>query len=145
MKEQQKFVVVSAPNKAGKRFLHLLMIMDIPFAVLVNSSAEYKRMKELGFTTILKINTFDHYEWLTPDFPIGNVYLFERSLPLCCRYLLMCRKWTKSPIHIISNGLMPRMIYRGLGANEIILSSNDNVSFLLDSLHDIGCIGNSKT
>jgi hypothetical protein len=144
VQEQQKVVIVSAPNKAGRCFLHLLMIMEIPFAVMVNSSAECKRMKELGITSIMKINTFDHNEWLTPDFPVGKVYLFERSLPLCCRYLMMCRKWTKSPIRVISNGLMPRSIYRGLGANEIIVSSSDNVSFLLDSLHDIGGIGNIK-
>ncbi|QGQ94666.1 hypothetical protein EHS13_07070 [Paenibacillus psychroresistens] len=144
MQEQQSLVVVSAPNKAGKSFIHLLMVLEIPFAVLVNSTREYKRMKELGIINIMQINTFDHYEWLKPEFPVGNIYLFERSLPLCCRYLLMCRKWTKSPIRIISNGLMPRMIYRVLGANEIIVNPNENVTFLMDSLHDFGCIGNSK-
>jgi hypothetical protein len=144
VKEQQKNVVVSAPNKAGRSFLHLLMVMEIPFVVMVNSSAEYKRMKKLGITNILNVNTFNHNEWLIPDFLVGKVYLFERSLPQCCRYLMMCRKWTKSPIYVISNGLMPRMIYRGLGANEIIVNPSDNVSFLLDSLHDIGGTGNSK-
>lgn len=131
MNNRENIVLVSAPNLRGEQFVKTLLHRHIPFAAIVNNDQEYERMISLGVETIIAINTTDDKVWSTPEFGIGRVYLFERSLNLVCRYLLICRKWTRAPIYVITEQVKPRLTYRGLGANYVIYASGQDSNFLI--------------
>ncbi|BFH68566.1 MAG: hypothetical protein E6230_16525 [Paenibacillus dendritiformis] len=129
--DQQEVVLVSAPNAAGEAFVKLLLEKDIPFAALANNRSELKRMRALGARHLILLHTSDEKTWVIPQLAVGKIFLFERSLNLCCRYLQICRSWTSKPIYVITANQNPRLIYRGLGANYVIYTSSRNYSFLV--------------
>lgn len=129
--DQQEIVLVSAPNAAGEAFVKLLLQRDIPFAALANNRAELKRMRALGARHLILLHTADEKTWVIPQLAVGKIFLFERSLNLCCRYLQICRSWTSKPIYVITENQNPRLVYRGLGANYVIYASSRNYSFLV--------------
>ncbi|MCY9669919.1 hypothetical protein M5X11_34265 [Paenibacillus alginolyticus] len=82
---------------------------------------------------IIQVNTSEPGLSIIPDYPIGNVILFEESLPLCCRYIQICRGLTSRPIYVITQSVNPRLIYKGLGADYVIYSKKGDAKFLLPS------------
>lgn len=132
MDEDRELVLVSAPNLAGERFMKLLKMKRVPFAALVNNKAECERVTALGAERIIEVNTGEEMTWIVPDASIGNVYLFEKSLNLTCRYLQICRSWTSKALYVITDSHHPRLVYKGLGANYVIFSHSGDVAFLLD-------------
>lgn len=128
---EQAYVLVSAPTAAGEHFIKLLQIRKVPFVALVNNAEELARMEKLGIARILRVDTMQHDTWQVPEFPVDRVYLFEKSMNLTCRYLRMCRNWTIRPIYVITGKCNPRSVYRGLGANHILVTNGADVSFLL--------------
>lgn len=128
----QPYVLVSAPTKAGETFMLLLKQKGVSFAALTNNELELKRLKKLGIRQILSVDTKDHGSWSLPEFPIGKVFLFENSLPLCCRYIQICRSWTENPIYVITGKSSSRMIYKTLGVDRIIHSQSRDLVGLLD-------------
>lgn len=131
--ENHDTVLVSAPNRAGEGFIRQLKARQIPVAVIVNNKAEYQRMTQIGVTKIVKVDTAAEETWILPEVPVGQVYLFERSLNLVCRYLQICRSWTSKRIYVITGSQNPRLVYKGLGADYIIYSSrsDNDCSFLI--------------
>ncbi|MGO4110561.1 hypothetical protein [Paenibacillus sp. YAF4_2] len=127
------YILVSAPNVQGEDFIKQLQRRHIPFAALVNNKAEYERMLALEVNTIIVISTTEEATWRVPELPIGRIFLFERSLNLCCRYIQICRSWTSKSICVITNSTNPRLIYKGMGANYVIHSSSTETSFLIAS------------
>lgn len=127
-----EFIVVSAPNKAGEQFIKTLKFKGVPFAAITNNETEKSRLEHLGVSDLITVDTTERERWIIPELPIGKVFLFERSLPLCCKYIQICRSWTGKPIYVITESSNSRLIYKGLGANYVIHSSSDDVSFLLD-------------
>lgn len=123
--------LVTAPNAAGENFIKLLMIHHKQVAVLVNQSAQKRRLEKRGVRNILEVNTMGDTVTLAPPFSIGNVYLFEDSLPLCCKYLQICRNWASGSIFVVTGSHRPRQIYKSLGASYIIYTNSEHVSFLL--------------
>ncbi|WP_256758586.1 hypothetical protein [Cohnella sp. WQ 127256] len=124
-------VIVSAPNIAGERFMKLLKQRQIPFAAIVNNSAEYKRIAALGAEHIIVVNTTKEDSWLIPQIEVGKVFLFEKSLSLCCRYVQICRSWTSKPIYVITGSYNPRNVYKGLGVEYVIHSNAHDYAFLI--------------
>ncbi|GLX66361.1 hypothetical protein [Paenibacillus glycanilyticus] len=134
----REVTLVSAPTAAGENFIKLLLLKGIPFAALVNNAEEKNRLALLGVEQFILLDTKSREPWMIPDFPIGNIYLFENTLPLCCRYIQICRGWSSKRLIVITGRMNPRGIYKGLGANEVIYSKSDNLSFLVsDSLDSI--------
>lgn len=131
MASHDEFILVSPATKAGERFMELLKIRKLPYAAIINSARERARLVQLGVKHIIEVDTKDHESWIIPKLPIGKVYLFERSLPLCCRYIQICRSWTGQSVYIITEGQNARKIYRGLGADYVVYSNNSEVSFLI--------------
>jgi hypothetical protein len=127
----QSYVLVYAPNGIGEKYIHLLQTRQIPFAALVNCDALRERMEYLSIDQIIQVNTKDHRKWVIPEITIGSIYLFENSVSVCCRYIQICRQWTTEPIFVITQNSNPRMIYKGLGANHVLYTNSDQVSFLL--------------
>ncbi|MCK9857833.1 hypothetical protein [Paenibacillus sp. ATY16] len=125
------YILVSAPNVQGEDFIKQLLRRHIPFAAIVNNKTEYERMLELGVSTIIVINTTDEATWRVPELPVGRIFLFERSLNLCCRYIQICRSWTSKSICVVTDSANPRLIYKGMGANYVIHSSHADTSFLI--------------
>ncbi|SEC45449.1 hypothetical protein [Paenibacillus sp. GP183] len=129
--EPQSYVLVYAPNGMGEKFIHLLENRGIPFAALVNCSSLRERMENLRINQIIQVDTKNHSKWVVPEIAVGSIYLFENSVSACCRYIQICRQWTTEPIYVITQSTHPRMIYKGLGANHVLYTNNDHVSFLL--------------
>lgn len=131
MNATQDYILVSAPNKTGESFVRLLMTKKIPFAVITNSKPEQERLARLGVRHIIFVDTNEYESWILPEFPIGKVYLFESSLNLCCRFIQICRTWTSKDICIITHNSNPRLVYKGLGADQVIHTPSQEVSFLV--------------
>ncbi|MBD2870238.1 hypothetical protein [Paenibacillus arenilitoris] len=126
-------ILVSAPNRAGENFIRTLRAKQLPFAALVSSSRQQKSMESLGVKPIIYVDTTKHDSWIIPDYPIGKVFIFEDSLPLCCRYIQICRGWTSKAMYVISHRGNPRMVYRGLGANHVVFANSEDVSYLIEA------------
>ncbi|WP_046227445.1 hypothetical protein [Paenibacillus dauci] len=127
----EEYILVSPATRAGEQFVQLLKVKKIPFALIVNSYAEKVRFEGMGFEHVILLDTQRQELWIMPELNIGKVYLFERSLPLCCRYIQICRSWTSQPVYVITEGSNSRMIYKGLGANYIIHTNGGSAAFLL--------------
>lgn len=108
-----------------------LKLKGLPFIALSNNKNDSDRISKLGAEQVVIVDSGGHETWIIPDLPIGNVYLFENSFNLCCRYIQMCRGWTSKPIYVITHSFNPRLVYRGLGAEYVIYTHNDDVSFLI--------------
>ncbi|UUZ81814.1 hypothetical protein LJK88_45865 [Paenibacillus sp. P26] len=134
MNQQQELILVSAPNKAGEAFIRELLSGGLPFAVLVNNKGEKAAMERLGVKTVLTVSTLEETTWIAPPYSIGKVFLFETSLNLCCRYVRICRPWTSQPVYVITKSSHPRLIYKALGADYVIHTNRDEVSFLIQAL-----------
>ena len=130
---EPQFTLVYAPNKAGENFVKLLKYKGIPYAVLTNNEEARSYWIGLGVQHVICIDSADHQTWIVPDVAVGNVYIFEQSLNLCCRFIQICRSWTSKSIYVITQGTNPRMIYRGLGADCVVHSRTGDVAFLLQS------------
>lgn len=132
MNATQEYILVSAPNKTGESFIRMLMTKDIPFAVITNSKGEQSRLARLGVEHIIFIDTNEYESWILPELPIGKVFLFESSLNLCCRFIQICRTWTSRNICVVTHNSNPRLVYKGLGADEVIHTPSHEVSFLVE-------------
>ena len=111
-------------------------LVGIPFIALTNNKLERIKLEGQGVKQIIQVDTSDPGASIIPDYPIGNVILFEESLPLSCRYLQICRRWTSRPIYVITQSVNPRLIYKGLGADYVIYSKNGDVKFLISSFRN---------
>jgi hypothetical protein len=126
-------IVVAALTKAGEHFVKQLLVRGVPFTAVTNSAAERQQLAKLGVRSILLVNTIDSGAWPAPEGPIGQVFLFESSLSLCCRYLRMVRGWTDQTVHVITGRTNGRLIYKSLGADRITHSATGGIAFLLDA------------
>ncbi|MFX3636912.1 MAG: hypothetical protein ACE3L7_29930 [Candidatus Pristimantibacillus sp.] len=127
-------IVVVGMNEAALTFIRLLIYKELSFVVLTNNRQEEKQLLNIGVPNVIRINTNDRSTWSIPTMVIGEVFIFESSLALSCRYVQCCRLWTFKPIYVITPFLSPRAIYKGLGANHVIYSQTGEISFLLNVL-----------
>ncbi|GAK40291.1 hypothetical protein PUW24_09620 [Paenibacillus urinalis] len=123
-------IIVAAGGKPGRSFIKTLLMKGLPFAILVSSEHERKEMQRLYVEPVIQVDSFEQAPE-PPDFHVGHVFLFEESLPVCCKYIQVCRSWTCKPIYVITERSKPRLIYRGLGATHVIYSRGSDCSFLL--------------
>lgn len=134
MESLMERILVSAPNKTGEAFIRELIRRDIPFAAMVNNRTEMDRLKEIGVKDWIELDTVDQSTWMIPEYTVGQVFLFETSQTLICRYIQICRTWTVKPIYVVTHSIHPRLIYKGLGADYVIHTNNYEVSFLMESI-----------
>lgn len=128
---QDDYILVSGPTAAGLAFLQTLATKEVHYAALTSNTADKQFLEEVGVKHILMVEATDSRKPMIPELPIGKVYLFERSLNLCCKYIQICRFWTTKPIYVITQGNHARLIYKVLGANYVIHSQGKDLSFLL--------------
>ncbi|MBB6733722.1 hypothetical protein [Cohnella zeiphila] len=129
---REEFMLISPATLAGERFAAALRKRELPFAALTNNETERTRWEQDGIAPIIKVDTTNRANSRIPELPIGKVFLFERSLTLTCRYLQICRPWTGRPIYVVTSGGNARLIYKGLGADYVVHTNGDDVSFLID-------------
>lgn len=134
---EREYMLVAGMNEAAQTFIRLLQYKGIPFAVLTNNKQEQKQFENNGVATVIRVDTSEQASWDVPEIAIGNVFVFESSLALSCRYLQCCSLWTTKPIYVITPHLNPRAIYKGLGAKYVIYSQAAEHGFLL-SMQDTG-------
>ncbi|WP_442601644.1 hypothetical protein [Paenibacillus sp. KN14-4R] len=133
MGNQNELILVVGYTEASEQFIGALQRLNKPFAVLTNNKSEYKRLLKSGVEQIVLINTSELSTWIVPAHAYSQIYLFEQSLPLCCRFIQICRSWTSEPIYVITKEVQPRLIYKGLGANYVIHTHSNDVTFLLEN------------
>ncbi|SEU29627.1 hypothetical protein [Paenibacillus sp. NFR01] len=133
MAEQENYVLINAPTKAGEDFVRLLRVRGCRIAGLANNAAEKKRFEQLGIQTIIMVDTHRQKTWFCPQFAVTKVFLFEGSFALTCRYIQMCRAWTDQPIVVVTSSLNPRLVYKSLGADHVVYSHSGHVSFLAEA------------
>jgi hypothetical protein len=126
-----EYVLVSAPNQAGKQFISGLREKDIPYYAIVNNNYCKKRLEAMGVNNIITVDTIHEKTWRAPEIPIGNIFLFEDSFNLSCRYIQICKAWPHTQIYVVTRRDCARLTYRGLGADHLIYINNNDVSFLL--------------
>lgn len=127
----EEHIIVAGLNEAGKAFIRTLVFHGLPFFVLTNSKQEERQLRKHGLDNVLFVNTNDRNSWMIPDILIGDVFIFESSLALSCRFVQCCRDWTSKSIYVITQQWNPRAIYKGLGADQIVHSQTGEVGFLL--------------
>ncbi|OBZ12234.1 hypothetical protein A7975_14420 [Bacillus sp. FJAT-26390] len=127
----EEHIIVAGFNESGKSFIRTLMFHQMKFIVLTNSKQEEKLLRKQGIMNVHYINTNDRQSWQPPHYPIREVFIFESSFALSCRFVHCCRIWTAKPIYVITQQWNPRAIYKGLGADHIVYSQNGEVGFLL--------------
>ncbi|WP_189020015.1 hypothetical protein [Paenibacillus marchantiophytorum] len=128
--------LIAAPTKAGENFMKQAKLLGLPYIAVTNNKLERLRFLELGVQQVIQVDTTEAGSSNLsdlPDYPVGKVIIFEESLPLCCRYIGLCRGWTSGPIYVITQSLNPRLVYKGLGADYVIYSKNGDVKFLLSA------------
>lgn len=127
-----EYVLVNAPNRAGKEFIHLLRSKGIKYYALTNNKYGKKKLEAMGVDSIIMVDTEDAATWVLPDIQISKVYLFEISFNLCSRYIQICKEWGSESIHVVTKGDKSRSAYRGLGANRYTyINTNNEVASLL--------------
>ncbi|MFD2114523.1 hypothetical protein ACFSTH_11995 [Paenibacillus yanchengensis] len=126
-----EFVLVSAPNKAGKLFLAELVKRNVPVIALAACDEEARLLRMLGAQQVILLDPSIANPWVIPEWMISYVYLFEQDLATCCRYVSICRAWTGRAIFVITNCDHIKTIYKGLGADYVIHTNSLNVSFLI--------------
>lgn len=133
-------IVIPACTKEGERFMRQLLARGMTFTAVTNSAAERLQLVKFGVPSILLVNTIASDEWKAPDDPVGQAFLFESSLSLCCRYLRMIRGWTDRTVHVIVCRTNGRLIYKSLGADRIAPSADGGIAYLLGE-HNMGSFG----
>ncbi|QJC51709.1 hypothetical protein HGI30_09230 [Paenibacillus albicereus] len=131
MDQDPQTTLVSPATPAGERFLIQLQHLRMPCAAIVNSSRERKRLESLGIRQIMQIDTAEKDRNPIPDCRVGNVYLFESSLALCCRYVQICRDWTGRRLFVVTQGRSSRGVYQALGADHVIHTNGRDVFYLI--------------
>ncbi|WP_194843342.1 hypothetical protein NYE40_09940 [Paenibacillus sp. FSL W8-1187] len=124
-------ILVSPATAAGERFLMQLKRMRIPCAAVVNSRRERQRLERLGLGRIMQIDTAEKDRNPAPECRCGNVYLFESSLALCCRYVQIFRGWTGRSIFVVTQGRGSGGVYKSLGADYVIHTNGQDVFYLI--------------
>lgn len=126
-----EYVLVSAPNRAGKEFISLLRSKGIQYYAITNNNYGKKRLEAMGVDRIIMVNTEDASSWTAPEIRISQVYLFEVSFNLCCRYIQICKDWNPKSIHVITKRGNARVTYRALGADHFTYINNNQEASLL--------------
>ncbi|MCG7410077.1 hypothetical protein MH117_21935 [Paenibacillus sp. ACRRX] len=134
MQDTDRIVTVFAPNTMGADFVRQLRGAGLPVAAISNNVRCSARMEKLGVKHIWHVNTSRTKAAEIPLLPVGRIYVFEQSFALTCRLLQQCRAWTYDPITVITKQHFPRSIYRLLGADMVVYTQSDQVSFLLTEL-----------
>lgn len=129
---ENEHIIVAGLSESGKSFIKILEFHELPFMVLTNSKQEEKLLRRQGIANVLYVDTNDRKSWDVPDFYIREVFIFESSFTLSCRFVQCCRAWTSKSIYVITQSWNPRAIYKGLGADHIVYSKNGEVGFLLN-------------
>ncbi|GGG77561.1 hypothetical protein [Paenibacillus radicis (ex Gao et al. 2016)] len=127
-------IAVAGFNETSVNFIRQLLYRQLPFVVLTNSKLEARRVLEVADASVIKVVRVrtTGRTWTIPELPIATVYIFENSLPLSCRYLRYCRsQWAKAAICVITTNWHPKAIYKALGADQIIYTQGEEVSYLL--------------
>ncbi|RCX23755.1 hypothetical protein DFP94_1011357 [Fontibacillus phaseoli] len=124
MKHHDK-VLVFAPNQAGERFVQDLSESGgSPNVMACNSAEQLFAMKQ---NLLIK----------PQDMEFSKAFVFEEELDQCCKVLEIITKWMCGTIYVITRKHYPQMIYRALGADYVIRTTSEDLSFLMDKRVDL--------
>ncbi|MNM71088.1 hypothetical protein D3C81_827420 [compost metagenome] len=126
-------VIVYAPNRAGEQFMLTLSEGGHSFAVVACNPAEQRYLGARGLTNIVRVNLKEQSLIYSSENEFSRVYIFEEELGQCCKVLETLRKWTNGIIYVITTNHYPQMMYKMLGANYVLRTTNDDVSFLIEN------------
>lgn len=133
---EQRRILVAASTEAGRKFIRLLLYRQVPVAAMTNNKREEKLLKDIGVNEILRVSTIHNKAGEIPKFPIGRVFIFEISLPLTCAYLQLVSRWPCNAVTVVTTMWHPKVIYKKLGAANVVHTQTGEVGFLLGSQID---------
>ena len=133
MYDPDRMITVFAPNAMGIDFIRALKGAAISVCAVVNNSRYAERMKAVGAKWIWHVNT-SRSTMMSPPASVSRIYVFETSFSLTCRLLQLLRPITNDSIIVVTRQQCPRSIYKLLGANMVLYTHSDQVSFLLTDL-----------
>ncbi|KJD45914.1 hypothetical protein [Paenibacillus terrae] len=125
-------LLVFAPNLAGEQFLQALSEGGELFVALACNPDQQQHLYELGVENVIEFNIKEKHLKQLPTKEFSKVYIFEEQLGQCYQVLEVIRQWTCGTIYVITKNHYPQMIYKALGADFVIRTASDDLSFLLD-------------
>lgn len=126
-------LLVFAPNPAGEKFLQALSEGEEFFVALACSPDQQRHLYELGVKNVIEVDIKEKYLKQLPEKEFSKVYIFEEQLGQCYQVLEVIRQWTCGTIYVITKNHYPQMIYKALGADFVIRTASNDLSFLLDN------------
>ncbi len=138
MTSRDEWILVYPGNEAGERFIESLIRDRLSFAAVAASEGQRARLAQRGVRCLTGAIADETSPSRIPELPIGKVYLFENGLSSCCRLVQLFRSWTGRSIYVITRGSNFRAIYREIGADYVIHTNGNDVSFLLANEKPIG-------
>ena len=124
-------ILVYSANLAGDQFIQVLVQRKV-FAALSCSTVHKQHLYDLGVKNVVEVDIKKKCLTSFPENEFSKVYIFEDELCQCCCLIEAIRKWTIGTIFIITKQKYPQMIYKALGADFVIRTTSDDLSFLLD-------------
>ncbi|AIQ42941.1 hypothetical protein MKZ24_13550 [Paenibacillus sp. FSL R7-0297] len=131
MGRSDAMMLVYSPNVAENQFIQALGTSEC-FAAVSCSPVQKQHLLELGVKNVVEVDIKEKCLISIPENEFSKVYIFEEDLGQCCGLIETLRKWTLGTIFVITKNRYPQMIYKALGANYVIRTTSDNLSFLLD-------------
>lgn len=131
MSRGDAMILVYSPNLAGDRFIRALTKKKL-FSALSCSSVQKQHLNDLGVESVVEADIKEKILFSIPENEFSKVYIFEEELGRCLAVIETIRKWTFGTIFVITKNRYPQMIYKALGADFVIRTTSDDVSFLLD-------------
>ncbi|MFF2886230.1 hypothetical protein [Paenibacillus sp. NPDC057967] len=117
-----KLTLVYAPNEYGRQFVKLLLYKGWPVAALVSSGRQRRIHEGFGISCFIKLDTKDQ-DCSLKGGQIHDVYLFDNSVPLVCRYLKLFRPLVSGRIIVVTQNNSIPGLYRHLGADQLLHAS----------------------
>jgi hypothetical protein len=131
MDRSDAMILVYSPNLAGDQFIHALGKREL-FSALSCSPVQKQHLYELGVKSVVEVDIKEKCLISIPENQFSKVYIFEDELGQCCGLIETIRKWTFGTIFVITTKNYPQIIYKALGADFVIRTTSDDLSFLLD-------------
>lgn len=123
--------LVFAPNHAGKRFVEALFEQHIPYAIVSCQEASEMQATQAQIFNGVRVHMNEDECDKPSEMVFNKVFLFEEQTAVCCRLLIAIRRITPAPIYVITKRHHPQMLYRSIGAQYVIRTNSDDVTFLI--------------
>ncbi|MDQ6419625.1 hypothetical protein RB620_09295 [Paenibacillus sp. LHD-117] len=123
--------LVYAPNDYARQFMRVLKAQGKQAAAVVNSARQQKILEGYGINRFVRLDT-KAAECPLQSGLIGDVYLFDDSFPLTCRYIRLIKPHVTGRIVVVLQSAGIPALYRHLGADKLCHEAAHPYQLLLE-------------